>query len=146
MGNPAYSKKQEHLSNCVSRRFANPKQELKVQTIAGVIRDAVKGKGGYNSPKAGHRPYGEKRVKKTPYKWGTLGLSSVSEAIKKDQVVISKRSIRRRMVSHNSQFVAYTIGKAITQLPFKVIQQAAKAHAYKDKISSRKWRKAAGDR
>jgi len=64
--------KSAKLAITVSKRFANPKQELAIQTTAGVIREAVAGKGGFNRK----AKFVAKRIKKVPYNkqaWGTLG-------------------------------------------------------------------------
>ena len=111
--------KSAKLAMSVSKRFANSKQELAIQTTAGVIRDAVKGKGGHNSPRLPFERKDGVRVKKISYgksRWGTLVIPDVKPMPEREE------------------------------LSFKVTKQAARARAYNDKITSHKWKKAAGDR
>lgn len=106
--------KSAKLAIAVSKRFASPKQELAIQTTAGILRDAVSVKGGHNKPRV---PFKRKedgtRGKKVPYgkaRWGTL----VVRGWKYPEV-------------------RYEQGP-------KVVKRAMKAEAYKSKINSKKWK------
>lgn len=102
-----------------SKRFADSKQELSILTMAGVVRDLAASKGGHNPKEWNGRKKGEKRVKKVPYNkkaWGTIG----------------------------SQEYKYPVSR-YEQKP-SVIKQFQKSEAYKAKINSKRWKKAAGER
>lgn len=108
--------KLEKLAIAVSKRFKDSKQELKIQTLAGELREAAATKGGHNPRQWNGRKAGEKRVKKTPYKWGTVGARIPGE---------------------------YTLPSKYQQKK-AVVVQFNKAEKYKAKINSRQWKKAAG--
>lgn len=111
--------KSEKLALSVSKRFANSKQELAIQTTAGIIREAVAAKGGHNSKRVPCKRVDGKRDKKVPYsksRWGTL--------------VVQDRDHL----------------EAVKGTSLKVAKQLEKPEAYKDKINSKQWKKAAGER
>lgn len=75
------------------------------------------------------------------------GLSEVSEAIQNEFGHVIPRSQRKQIARNNGNpFIAFTATESYYLLPHHVGRQLARAEAYKAKISSKKWRKAAGDR
>jgi hypothetical protein len=61
---------------------------------AGYARDVAATKGGYNKKDNGTKKRSGGKSARKPYVWGTLGLSAVSEAIRKESGWIAPRKDR----------------------------------------------------